>query len=60
MNKKIKDFVILSTIIEEHGWGATSETIDRDKFAELIVLECANQLSDDKRKILLDHFGIKQ
>jgi hypothetical protein len=41
MNKRIKELIDKATTIEEHGWGASYENFDKEKFAELIVKECA-------------------
>ena len=42
MNKeRIKKLIEQATTIEEHGWGASYEHFDKQKFAELIVRECA-------------------
>ena len=41
MNERIKELIDKATTIEEHGWGASYENFDREKFAELIVRECA-------------------
>jgi hypothetical protein len=42
MNKRIKELMDKATTIEEHGWGASYENFDREKFAELIVQECCD------------------
>jgi len=41
MNKRIRELIDKATTIEEHGWGASYENFDKEKFAELIVKECA-------------------
>ena len=41
MNERIKLLAEQATTIEEHGWGASYEHFDKQKFAELIVRECA-------------------
>jgi hypothetical protein len=43
MNERIKELMDKATTIEEHGWGASYENFDREKFAELIVRECIEQ-----------------
>jgi hypothetical protein len=40
MNERIRELALQATTIEEHGWGASYENFDREKFAELIVREC--------------------
>ena len=41
MNERIRQLVEQATTIEEYGWGASYENFDREKFALLIVRECA-------------------
>jgi len=41
MNERIKELIDQATTIEEHGWGASYANFDKEKFAELIVRECA-------------------
>ena len=41
MNERIQLLAEQATTIEEHGWGASYEHFDKEKFAELIVQECA-------------------
>ena len=41
MNKRIRHLAEQATTIEEHGWGASYENFDREKFAQLFVAECA-------------------
>ena len=40
MNERMKELINEATTIEEHGWGASYENFNREKFAELIVKEC--------------------
>ena len=40
MNERIKELIKQATTIEEHGWGASYDNFDKEKFAELIVREC--------------------
>lgn len=40
MNPQIQKLIKQATTIEEHGWGASYEHFDKEKFAELIVREC--------------------
>jgi hypothetical protein len=56
MNKRIRELIDKATTIEEHGWGASYENFDRQKFAEMIVKECADFLKDK----LDDHFAAEQ
>ena len=43
MNERIRLLIEQATTIEEHGWGASYEHFDKQKFAELIVRECIAQ-----------------
>ena len=66
MNKeRIKKLIEQSTTIEEHGWGASYEHFDKEKFAEMIVRECADVafLEANSRKTqraVLQHFGVEE
>jgi len=40
MNERIIELIDKATTIEEHGWGASYENFDKEKFAQLIVQEC--------------------
>jgi len=67
MNKRIRQLAEQATTIEEYGWGASYENFDREKFAELIVRECA-KIADvaDVNKCewiggnILTHFGVEE
>ena len=63
MNNKIKELIVEATNIEEHGWGASYENFDREKFAQLIVRECMSNLYlngyDDAMIQIKEHFGIR-
>jgi len=67
MNKRIRQLAEQATTIEEYGWGASYENFDREKFAELIVRECA-KIADvaDENKCewiggnILTHFGVEE
>jgi len=48
MNERIKELAGQATTIEEHGWGASYEHFDKEKFAQLIVRECA-EIADTER-----------
>jgi hypothetical protein len=50
MNERIKELLDKATTIEEHGWGASYENFDREKFAELIVWECMKICEDVMKK----------
>jgi len=50
MNERIRELVKQATTIEEHKWGVSYDNFNKEKFAELIVRECANQCD-----LLLDH-----
>ena len=57
MNKRIKELIDKATTIEEYGWGASYENFDREKFAELIVKECAQlnlELSYELAGVIVD------
>ena len=61
MNERIKELVEQATTIDE-VWGRGfdlpeyTERFDKEKFAELIVKECTNQIADDMI-YLLDTIG---
>ena len=42
MNERIKELIKQATTIEEHKWGVSYDNFDKEKFAELIVRECAD------------------
>jgi len=48
MNERIRELIEQATTIEEHGWGASYENFDREKFAELIVRECISIVDEQK------------
>ena len=41
MNERIRELIKQATTIEEHKWGVSYDNFDKEKFAELIVAECA-------------------
>ena len=41
MNERIKELIKQATTVEEHKWGISYDNFDKEKFAELIVKECA-------------------
>jgi len=74
MNEKIKELAIKSWLVSEHKGKLLScyrEDVDLtkylEKFAELIVRECAevvsNQYSEDwgkwSNRMILEHFGVE-
>jgi len=42
MNERIRELVKQATTIEEHKWGVSYDNFNKEKFAELLVLECIN------------------
>ena len=66
MNERIKELIDKATTIEEHGWGASYENFDKEKFAELIVRECANIATMNQYQhfatgtYVLKHFGVEE
>jgi hypothetical protein len=51
MNERIKELVKQATTIEEHKWGVSYDNFDKEKFAELIVKECAKHALDFNHNI---------
>ena len=45
MHPRIKELISQATTIEEHGWGASYENFDQEKFAELLIRDCAKQVN---------------
>jgi hypothetical protein len=68
MNKRIQKLAEQSTSIVEmvgpQGYTSSYAKFDKEKFAELIVRECASHLNwvgDDAAGIeLLEHFGVEE
>ena len=56
MNERIKELIKQATTIEEHKWGVSYDNFDKEKFAELIVRECAGLCSDPV--VVLQHWGL--
>jgi hypothetical protein len=50
MNERMKELINEATTIEEHGWGASYENFNREKFAELIVRDCMLICEDVMKK----------
>jgi hypothetical protein len=65
MNERIRELIEQATTIEEHGWGASYENFDREKFAELIVQECIDLMQgftfeELVVKVIKARFGVKE
>ena len=64
MNERIKELIKQATTVEEHGWGASYDNFDKEKFAELIVAECTKILADNSEfrgcVIISKHFGVEE
>ena len=63
MNERIKELVKQATTIEEHKWGVSYDKFDKEKFAELIVRECA-EIADKAEPykasdLIKQHFGVE-
>jgi hypothetical protein len=61
MNERIQELAIESKLIapEYNGFDHTRLSIAQQKFAELIVRECAQFTDPDIRKFILKHFGVE-
>jgi len=69
MNERIRELVKQATTIEEHKWGVSYDNFNKEKFAELIVRECAEvaDTADATRekwqsigKFVREHFGVEE
>ena len=72
MNERIKELIKQATTIEEHKWGVSYDNFDKEKFAELIVKECAKVCRDQPNVYALkadrdncaiaieEHFGVEE
>lgn len=67
MNERIEKLAEQATTIVEHknpqtGFTSSYANFNREKFAELIVRECAGYaFSDDQdREAMLKHFGVEE
>jgi hypothetical protein len=64
MNERIKEFINRATVVEyNETFNFETSRFDREKFAELIVWECAmvasTETSDDGvGEVIKEHFGI--
>ena len=69
MNPLIEELIDKATTVEEPGWGDSYENFDKEKFAMLIVKECAEYvdtlLGDAENphypdgEMIKEHFGVK-
>lgn len=60
MNAKIKKLIKQATTIRYSGPGEIEE-FDREKFAQLLIEECARQVKDDDNAFdILKHFGVEE
>ena len=50
MNERIRELIKQATTIEEHKWGVSYDNFNKEKFAELLVLECINTVMDGTRE----------
>jgi hypothetical protein len=66
MNERIKEFINRATVVEyNETFNLETSRFDREKFAELIVWECAmvasTETSDDGvGEVIKEHFGIEE
>jgi hypothetical protein len=66
MNERIKEFINRATVVSyDELFNLETSRFDREKFAELIVWECAmvasTETSDDGvGEVIKEHFGIKE
>jgi len=66
MNERIKKFINRATVVEyNETFNLETSRFDREKFAELIVWECAmvasTETSDDGvGEVIKEHFGIEE
>ena len=66
MNERIKEFINRTTVVSyDELFNLETSRFDREKFAELIVWECAmvasTETSDDGvGEVIKEHFGIKE
>ena len=66
MNERIKELIKQATTIEEHKWGVSYDNFDKEKFAQLIVRECADVATINAHQwaspgtYVLKHFGVEE
>jgi hypothetical protein len=52
MNERIKS-------LEKRCWDPQTNHLNAEKFAELIVRECAQFIDEPHKSALMDHFGVE-
>ena len=66
MYERIRELIKQATTIEEHKWGVSYDKFDKEKFAELIVRECADVATINAHQwaspgtYVLKHFGVEE
>ena len=66
MNERIKEFINRATVVSyDELFNLETNRFDREKFAELIIWECAmiasTETSDDGvGEVIKEHFGIEE
>ena len=66
MNERIRELVKQATTIEEHKWGVSYDNFNKEKFAELLVRECAHValMSNGNNlhvcELIKKHFGVEE
>jgi len=66
MNERIKELVKQATTIEEHKWGVSYDNFDKEKFAELLIRECADVATINQYQAFTPgyyvkkHFGVEE
>ena len=61
MNERIKELADKATVVQKTFHGIEHITFDKEKFAELIVRECAEIcLEANDHKNILRHFGVEE
>jgi len=66
MNERIKEFITRATVVSyDELFNLETSRFDREKFAELIIWECAmiasTETSDDGvGEVIKEHFGIEE
>jgi hypothetical protein len=58
MNERIRDLADNAIVAMPGAWNIPDEFCE--KFAELIVRECAQFTDSDIRNFILNHFGVEQ
>jgi len=60
MNKRIEKLIEQCTVQEFSDCTGGYETFDKQKFAQLIVRECADVAGRDVGHFVLKHFGVEE